>query len=120
MLCCTADWLSGMEFKRKWTRERNVMVGCRMVLEHFGAFFFFFQAEDGIRDVAVTGVQTCALPICGFRVIYLPSPVLKNREGCRLARAVDPGLTVVEKGDRALGLRAQHLLDLFRDRKSVV
>src|SRR5256884_3710245 len=24
----------------------------------------FFQAEDGIRDVAVTGVQTCALPIC--------------------------------------------------------
>src|SRR2546422_628125 len=27
--------------------------------------FFFFQAEDGIRDVAVTGVQTCALPILG-------------------------------------------------------
>src|SRR2546429_6101493 len=27
-------------------------------------FCFFFQAEDGIRDVAVTGVQTCALPIC--------------------------------------------------------
>src|ERR1041385_2983942 len=28
-----------------------------------GRSFFFFQAEDGIRDVAVTGVQTCALPI---------------------------------------------------------
>src|SRR2546428_1268634 len=28
-------------------------------------FFFFFQAEDGIRDLIVTGVQTCALPICG-------------------------------------------------------
>src|SRR2546422_10608439 len=28
------------------------------------SFFFFFQAEDGIRDVAVTGVQTCALPLC--------------------------------------------------------
>src|SRR5712675_2787415 len=27
------------------------------------SFVFFFQAEDGIRDVAVTGVQTCALPI---------------------------------------------------------
>src|ERR1022692_3830173 len=26
-------------------------------------FFFFFQAEDGIRDYKVTGVQTCALPI---------------------------------------------------------
>src|SRR2546421_1132551 len=30
-------------------------------LEHFGSFFF--QAEDGIRDLIVTGVQTCALPI---------------------------------------------------------
>src|SRR5256884_712398 len=29
----------------------------------FSLWFFFFQAEDGIRDVAVTGVQTCALPI---------------------------------------------------------
>src|SRR5437764_13650041 len=27
------------------------------------SFFFFFQAEDGIRDTSVTGVQTCALPI---------------------------------------------------------
>src|SRR5690349_22971010 len=30
----------------------------------FCFFFFFFQAEDGIRDLYVTGVQTCALPIC--------------------------------------------------------
>src|SRR5258708_26235319 len=29
-------------------------------------FFFFFQAEDGIRDDLVTGVQTCALPILSF------------------------------------------------------
>src|SRR2546423_6134691 len=29
--------------------------------------FFFFQAEDGIRDKLVTGVQTCALPISGNR-----------------------------------------------------
>src|SRR3712207_3602812 len=28
--------------------------------------FFFFQAEDGIRDIGVTGVQTCALPISGY------------------------------------------------------
>src|SRR5205085_3728279 len=28
-------------------------------------FIFFFQAEDGIRDLTVTGVQTCALPISG-------------------------------------------------------
>src|SRR5215471_20469298 len=31
-------------------------------------FFFFFQAEDGIRDLYVTGVQTCALPIYAARV----------------------------------------------------
>ena len=31
-----------------------------------GSFFFFFQAEDGIRDDLVTGVQTCALPILTF------------------------------------------------------
>src|SRR4051794_41745902 len=30
-------------------------------------FFFFFQAEDGIRDGRVTGVQTCALPILIWR-----------------------------------------------------
>src|SRR3712207_8236879 len=30
------------------------------------SFFFFFQAEDGIRDIGVTGVQTCALPIFQF------------------------------------------------------
>src|SRR3989449_11355213 len=33
--------------------------------------FFFFQAEDGIRDVAVTGVQTCALPISRLHDIQL-------------------------------------------------
>src|SRR2546422_9368557 len=37
--------------------------------------FFFFQAEDGIRDVAVTGVQTCALPISAERSSELrPAP----------------------------------------------
>src|SRR5256884_3859101 len=38
-----------------------------MTIAPASVFFFFFQAEDGIRDVAVTGVQTCALPIllCG-------------------------------------------------------
>src|SRR2546426_4842758 len=33
--------------------------------------FFFFQAEDGIRDYKVTGVQTCALPICAVPVDLL-------------------------------------------------
>ena len=33
------------------------------VWKYYSLFYFFFQSEDGIRDVAVTGVQTCALPI---------------------------------------------------------
>src|SRR5258706_11639170 len=52
------------------------------IFAHFGPdfskykpndFFFFFQAEDGIRDWSVTGVQTCALPICN--VVFTPSNV---------------------------------------------
>src|SRR5260370_17585903 len=35
-------------------------------------FYFFFQAEDGIRDSSVTGVQTCALPILEFFVTSYP------------------------------------------------
>src|SRR5690349_21990941 len=35
----------------------------RGVLSYVIGCFFFFQAEDGIRDLYVTGVQTCALPI---------------------------------------------------------
>src|SRR2546430_12121238 len=34
-------------------------------ISHFDYLCFFFQAEDGIRDLTVTGVQTCALPILG-------------------------------------------------------
>src|SRR3712207_1934824 len=42
-------------------------VGCAFV-------FFFFQAEDGIRDIGVTGVQTCALPISERRRERPPLP----------------------------------------------
>src|SRR5207245_7152885 len=49
-----------------------------LLWEHFvwtcAFFFFFFQAEDGIRDATVTGVQTCALPI-------LPRPPSVRRSG---------------------------------------
>ena len=43
-------------------------------------FFFFFQAEDGIRDKLVTGVQTCALPILrsGGTILIIDIGVPKN------------------------------------------
>src|SRR5690606_40038932 len=40
---------------------------------------FFFQAGDGIRDFHVTGVQTCALPICPFPGTALPVPIARPR-----------------------------------------
>src|SRR5207247_4844270 len=43
--------------------------------ERYFAFLFFFQAEDGIRDPLVTGVQTCALPICVARQRGRGAPV---------------------------------------------
>src|SRR3989449_6524598 len=43
-------------------------------------FFFFFQAEDGIRDVAVTGVQTCALPISADGVVVEKDLVDRERD----------------------------------------
>ena len=43
--------------------------GCTILV----LYFFFFQAEDGIRDWSVTGVQTCALPILTVVVPNYPS-----------------------------------------------
>src|SRR2546430_9273880 len=59
-------------------------------------FFFFFQAEDGIRDLTVTGVQTCALPIfvrplvaqlvTGIEPAELDLPPLARNDAEALAR----------------------------------
>src|SRR5260370_13876235 len=48
------------------------------------SYFFFFQAEDGIRDSSVTGVQTCALPIS----VVEHAPIRRGEEiGAALGRA---------------------------------
>src|SRR5205809_4845654 len=47
---------------------------------------FFFQAEDGIRDVAVTGVQTCALPILKYRA---PRMLFDKVSPTRIAERID-------------------------------
>src|SRR2546426_10828642 len=73
-----------------------------------GFFFFFFQAEDGIRDYKVTGVQTCALPI---------SP-LGSRPGGRRARAGGRGPRD-HRGRRAGGRRVRRRSEERRVGKSV-
>src|SRR3989454_7648909 len=47
----------------------------------FLSLFFFFQAEDGIRDYKVTGVQTCALPISGGDRLPHGAPDLVGVDG---------------------------------------
>src|SRR5690606_40887084 len=47
-------------------------------------FFFFFQAEDGIRDFHVTGVQTCALPICAARLRRRDAGQRRDHDPARL------------------------------------
>src|SRR6266436_225145 len=54
-------WADGVHFNVRLEDERLTAL-------------FFFQAEDGIRDVAVTGVQTCALPIWPARVSLIMRP----------------------------------------------
>src|SRR3712207_6873403 len=50
--------------------------------------FFFFQAEDGIRDIGVTGVQTCALPIFERALdVLLPAPAERVVAALALAAA---------------------------------
>src|SRR6266850_2536571 len=60
---------------------------------------FFFQAEDGIRDYKVTGVQTCALPICAFlfqggEADFLVLP---------LELQLEQGVRALENGERRRG-----------------
>src|SRR5690606_39592576 len=90
----------------------------------------FFQAEDGIRDFHVTGVQTCALPICrvGDRELRTEEPAVFGFGGAaqtaRLRLATNGGGRLnldARLDDTAADLRAQLTrLDLQLDRKSVV
>src|SRR3712207_4496332 len=55
----------------------------RYCVRHRDSMFFFFQAEDGIRDIGVTGVQTCALPIYQTEHYRKKKEVLKELEAQR-------------------------------------
>src|SRR6195256_1007471 len=74
---------------------------------HGFGFIFFFQAEDGIRDTSVTGVQTCALPILPVVVTYHGSDILGwiNKKGQRelLGRLIaGAGRIVARRVDAAI------------------
>src|SRR5256886_4291413 len=78
--------------------------------------FFFFQAEDGIRDLTVTGVQTCALPISlvirgAPRITSGTWPMSSPRAHCA-GRCAGPGaadvqITVTVNGSAFTGDRSE-------------
>src|SRR5437879_8785753 len=65
----------------------------------YGFVLFFFQAEDGIRDTSVTGVQTCALPISRSA----PPQRLPGLQAAAAAKATRPVIISSANGWRALG-----------------
>src|SRR3712207_9561904 len=77
-------------------------------------YFFFFQAEDGIRDIGVTGVQTCALPISGSprRRVRFSSFGSSYRRATTSASTRDDGAISRSRDSRTAAAD--------RDRKSVV
>src|SRR5437762_2705186 len=86
----------------------------------FNYFFFFFQAEDGIRDTSVTGVQTCALPISGdydqrrsLLLVLHRRIVDRNRLVAGFARCpatLGPGRQLVAQADVGEGAAHHHLV----------
>src|SRR5690606_40499353 len=96
---------------------------CRLIL-----FFFFFQAEDGIRDFHVTGVQTCALPISPlwsavvYAMTFLPAlfggvglsqladrlPRRTLLVSCLLVQAVLVGIMAIRSEERRVGKECRY------------
>src|SRR5260364_204612 len=73
-----------------------------------GGFFFFFQAEDGIRDDLVTGVQTCALPISGM-VENKVSANLMSLGAIDFGIIIDGAVIIVENCLRLLAAEQRRL-----------
>src|SRR5688572_31633493 len=79
-------------------------------------FFFFFQAEDGIRDLTVTGVQTCALPIShGLRLVAQAD----DRERAETEQYGDAEQVLDKAEDRALADQRDVEVDVRSEERRV-
>src|SRR5690554_7968220 len=91
-------------------------------------FFFFFQAEDGIRDADVTGVQTCALPISQRLEIRTPvhrrllAHGIANLETLRLAGVPDGvyELIALRSEERRVGKECRSRWASYEEKKKDV
>src|SRR5256885_9465124 len=111
MVWCDArvmSWRRGVNLV-EYSSERDYIL---VMLTLIGVVvFFFFQAEDGIRDYKVTGVQTCALPIFAKRCIGI---VDLDRRHSQLAGRLQVAPDVVQERHarrRHVELTAHELVD---------
>src|SRR5205085_4806098 len=84
----------------------------RWWLKSFFFNFFFFQAEDGIRDLTVTGVQTCALPI-SFAQVYAAHAARRTTHGPHVRLVEAYGEAVVRGDEDALGSVREYHVEKF-------
>src|SRR5207245_8602738 len=98
----------------------NILHFQRLLLDNF-----FFQAEDGIRDATVTGVQTCALPISGGKLLNHLRDSVRSSWAMLKTRQSKSRLLVNEVIDQATNRNQDHgkkqnVQNFVLDRKSVV
>src|SRR6266704_4084224 len=75
-------------------------------------FFFFFRAEDGIRDRNVTGVQTCALPISGRCGLSCAVALRTDNQSRRLPRRLS-AIRQVFRRESTASLWSSSILKMF-------
>src|SRR2546429_5325434 len=109
--------------RKKWATQfpRSKIVAARV--------WFLFKAEAGIRDVAVTGVQTCALPICLSPAGDKPRVIILGSGPNRIGQGIEFDYCCVHAAQsfRALGFETvmvncnpETVSTDYEDRKSVV
>src|SRR2546430_7546376 len=105
----TVSWVCvQVKPERCWARARS-------------RIFFFFQAEDGIRDLTVTGVQTCALPIFGLGLLAFAAFAGCAWLWCTIRGARRPWGRLLVLSSVIVGLVNMLVLEQHQlDRKSVV
>src|SRR2546430_10847569 len=115
MSICEMTVVDGSEYTSGTLESYNIVVQ---------RWFFFFQAEDGIRDLTVTGVQTCALPISPAQSLLKSTPIQALTDSTWLIHPTPPAPR--GGGPRPLpdaprrAKREAHAYESKRDRKSVV
>src|SRR2546425_9355638 len=88
--------------------------------EWCSSIFFFFQAEDGIRDKLVTGVQTCALPISSRgRRFFRPPEVQTNAQRLTALKFIHAPRSEERRVGKSVDLGGRRIIKKKKNKKNV-